>query len=274
MATYTEEFWAVDTIPLHTYAWGVEVSSEGIPPRRGDNFAVPYRHGELWRPKQYAARSLALAMWVTSTDIDGNEASTEQGQRAQLRDNIEALKVLFSAYDRQLTITRTIRLSTGLVTRYCLAECTGTLDFVPDTVPDAIRFAVELKMADPFWYDLNDTVGNVPFAGATITNPGTTRAQYMTIVLNGPLTNPRLNNAAGSRNVWVAYQGTIAGGASVVLDTNDFTALTNLGANVISAVSHSGTSQWMELIPGGNPMSFPVGSGSGNAVITYKAPYL
>lgn len=274
MAEYTEEYWDVNGISLNNFAWGIEVASEGIPPRRGDNWVVPYRHGEIWRPKVYDARDLALAMWVTSGDLDGVEAATEQGQRASLRENIEALKALFAPIDRQLTITRRIRLPWGLVSRYCLAECIGTLDFVPDSVPDAVRFAVELHLADPFWYDLADTTVTVPFAGTTLNNPGTAAARHMTITLNGPLTNPRLMSTGGGKQIWVSYQGTIASGDYVVLDTHEFTAIHKNGSNQIAAILHSGANYWMELSPGNNGMSFPVGSGTGNAVITFKAPYL
>lgn len=275
MANTTEEVWTVDGTSLHTYAYGVEVLSEGIPPRRGSNFIVPYRHGELWRPKTYGARPLAMAMWVTNEDVNGNLPGSDTAQRAQLRQNVETLKALFAPYHRQVTLQRSIRLNAGLVTRQGLAECTGTLDFVPeaDVAAQVMRFGVEMMMPDPYWYETTDTITSVPFAGGTVTNAGSARAQYMTIQLNGPLTTPRLTNTSISPNVSVTYNGVIAGGAYVLLDTNAFTAVTNLGANVIGNVSHSGARSWMELIPGGNTLVF-AGSGSGSAGFTFKAPYL
>lgn len=272
MSQYSEEYWDISGTPLHTLAWGVEVSSEGIPPRRGENFTVPYRHGEVWRPKLYGPRPVALAMWVTSTDQNGNEAATDQAARAQLRDNLETLKALFAPVATQLAITRRIRLGSGLVSRFAYGECVGTLDFVPDTVPDAIRFGVELQLADPYWYDIADTVGTIPIGGGSIINPGSARAQYMTVQLNGPLTSGiQLVNSTALTNV--TYNGTILAGHYVVLDTNNFTAVDDVGANVIANVNHTGAHTWMELVPGNNGLVF-VGSGTGNAVVTFKAPYL
>lgn len=281
MAVFTEESWDVDGVSLHTYAYGVEVLSEGIPPRRGSNFTVPFRHGEVWRPKQYGPRPLAMAMWVTDQDVDGNVPGTETARRAQLRQNVETLKALFAPVNRQVTLTRRIRLQSGLVTRQALAECTGTLDFVPDSdLGDAIiRFGVEMVMADPYWYDIGFTTHNLAFnVGLGGVNPGSARAQYMTIQLNGPLTgaspSPPITVANATTGVSVTYAGNILAAHYVLLDTNNYTAVDDVAANVIGAVQHVGAHSWMELAPGNNNLLLTAAAGSGNAVISYLAPYL
>lgn len=269
MTTFTSEFWTVDGTDLHNYAWGVEqVGMDQLPGRRGGNFVVPYRDGEIWRPKQFGPRTIALAMWV----VDQNQAGTIGGV-AQTRANVEILKRLFAPTDRQLALTKRINLGSTL-TLSGLAEPTGTLDFTPDeNFPEWMRFAVELSMADPFWYgDMVNTT--VPFAGGTVTHPGSATARQMTITLNGPLTNPRLENQSTTRPVSFTYAGTIAGGSYVVLNTSTYTAIDNLGANQIAKVTHSGAHAWMELAPGGNSFVFTAGTGSGTAAFSFQPPYL
>jgi hypothetical protein len=166
------------------------------------------------------------------------------------------------------TIVRPARTLTGL------AEAVGTLDFTPDeNFSEVLRFAVELQMADPFWYG-DEVTGSVPFAGGGVYNPGSAIARKMFIQLNGPLTNPRLENQTPARPVSITYNGTIAGGAYVVLDTDLYTAYDNLGINQISKINHSGAHSWMELAPGGNVLLFTVGTGSGSADFTFSPPYL
>jgi hypothetical protein len=486
MTTWTEEFWEVDGTPLHTYAWGVELlGMDNLPSRRGSNFVVPYRHGEVWRPKQFGPRAIGLAMWV----LDQNENGTAGGI-SQTRANVERLKALFAPTDRQLQITKRIKTAEdraalfngvggevittpnraentvtsdidvrfaarmanwqtptarqAIVTKYlgtgnqravrfsigasgagvsgkfnlflstdgiatpqasadgpvlpfgnnqlgfgrftwrasdgrvqfftaidgenwiqiganqtiaipdlhpstapwkiggsdtsadpasgeilwaeirdgidgpvvarfdasdpgwgiagsmsavddqgnvwtrtsgitvdqpvrtltALAEALGTLDFTPDeNFSEILRFAVELQMADPFWYG-DEVTASVPFAGGGVYNPGSAIARKMLIRLNGPLTNPRLENQSTTRPVSITYNGTIAGGTYVELDTDLYTAYDNLGANQISKVNHSGAHSWMELAPGGNVLLFTVGTGSGSADFTFLPPYL
>lgn len=156
MSNSTEETWAVGSTVLNTYAYNIEqlTGREGIPPRRGENLVIPYAKGRLWMPKIEDERHLSLGMWVRDTDSAGVLPSTDQARRAQLRDNIETLKALFGVYSSLLSITRKIRLGSGLKTWTASAECVNTLDFTwDDAWPCVAKFVVELVMPDPYWYD-------------------------------------------------------------------------------------------------------------------------
>lgn len=272
MSNIVSEYWEVDGVSLHTWAWAIETLNgrEGLPPRRGENAVVAYRRGEVWRPKVFGARELSLVMWVKGSDADG--VIPGAGARAQFRQNLESLKSLFGVIERELVLTRRVQTLASLLVQTGKAECVGTLE--PNMRGNTLAgFVVDLLMADPFWYG-TQVVGSVPVAGATLTNAGTATVRKMVIRLNGPLTNPQLVNQNTSPITAVSYVGTIAGGEWVDLDTDNYTARNQLGASVIGNVTHSGDRSWMKLLPGANAMLLNVSAGTGNAQITYSPAYL
>lgn len=268
----TTEYWEVDGVSLHTRAHSIETLSgrEGLPPRRGANAVVAYRRGEVWRPKVFAARRLALAMWVKGSDANG--IIPVAGARAQFNQNLESLKTMFGVIDRELVLTRRKQVLASLLVQTGRAECVGTLE--PNmNGPTLGKFVVDLLMSDPFWYgaDVNETV---PIVGATLVNTGSAAVRNMVIRFNGPLTNPQLVNQSPDIPVAVSYVGTIAGGDWVELNTDDYTARDQDGISVIGNVTHSGERSWMALFPGSNVMLLNVTGGSGDVDITYAPAYL
>lgn len=272
MSNLITEYWEVDGVSLHTWAWAVETLSgrEGLPSRRGDNAVVTYRRGEVWRPKIFAARQLSVAMWVKGSDADG--VIPGAGARAQFRQNLESLKSMFGVIDRELVLTRRIQTLSSLLVQTGKGECVGSLE--PNMHGNTLAaFVVDLLMADPFWYGASVNP-SVPVAGATVTNVGTAPVRKMVVRLNGPLTNPQLVNQSTSPVTALSYVGTIAGGNWVDLDTDNYTARDQAGVSVIGNVTHSGDRSWMVLQPGGNAMLLNVSAGAGNAQITFSPAYL
>lgn len=272
MSNIVTEYWEVDGVSLHTWAWAIETLNgrEGLPPRRGDNEIVAYRRGEVWRPKVFGARQLSLVMWVKGSDANGIIPGA--GARAQFRSNLESLKSMFGVIDRELVLTRRIQTLASLLVQTGKAECVGTIE--PNMRGKTLAgFVADLLMADPFWYGA-PVVTAVPVAGATVTNVGTAPVRKMVIRLNGPLTNPQLVNQSTSPVTALSYIGVIAGGNWVDLDTDNYTARDQTGASVIGNITHSGDRSWMQLLPGGNAMLLNVGAGAGNASISYSPAYL
>lgn len=268
----TAEYWEVDGVSLHTWAWGIETLSgrEGLPPRRGNNAVVAYRRGEVWRPKVFGPRMQAVAMWVKGSDANG--LIPVAGARAQFNQNLEALKAIFGVIERELVLTRRKQILASLLVQTGRGECVGTME--PNMHgPTMGKFVVDLLMADPFWYgeEIEETV---PLAGATILNTATTAVRKMVIRFNGPLTNPQLVNQSPDIPIAVSYVGAIAGGEWVDLDTDNYTARNQLGASVIGNITHSGDRAWMALNPGANAMLLNASAGSGDVDITYSPAYL
>lgn len=271
MANIVSEYWEVDGVSLHTWAWAIETLSgrDGVPGRRGDNVALAYRPGALWVPKALEPRQLSLALWVKGSDADG--VIPGAGARAQFRQNLEALKALFGVTERELVLTRRIQTLSTLLVQTGKAECVGTLD--PNMRGNTLAgLVVDLLMADPFWYGAQ-VAPAVPLAGATIVNAGNVRARWMTVVFTGPFTT-QVTLTNQTLNSWLKYTGTVAGGETITIDTSTGAAVSSVAGNVQDKISHSGTVGLLEFVPGNNAMLLAAGGGSGNAVITYKPPFL
>lgn len=275
MTVTTEETFKVDGVILNTFAWNIDTLSgrEGLPPRRGKNIPIPFRTGRVWTPKTYEERTINLSMWVKGSTEDG--VIPAEGARAKYNDNLRVLKRLFAPTQRQVSLERKLRFTTGLETHTALAELANLME--PLNMGSRMaNLNVDLRMADPWWYGVTQST-DVLAAGATINNPGDVEATSMFITFVGPLTNPRLRNNSISPTIDVRYLGTIAAGQTVVLDTTLFSAIDQGGSSVVGAVSHVGSLLWMMLIPGNNTMTldnYTGGSvGSGKATVAFKPPY-
>jgi len=273
VANTVEAYWEVEGHNLHTWANTIETLSgrEGLPPRRGQNEVVAYRAGEVWRPKVFGARNLTLAMWVKGSDANG--VIPAAGARAQLRQNIEALKAIFARTDRELVITRRLRtLAPSLLVQTGKAELLGVLE--PNfQARDLARLVVDLVMADPFWYGAQQTV-NITLADGTIVNDGSYYVTKMKVRFKGPLTNPQLVNQSMDPVVSLSYVGTIGAGNWIEFDTDAFTARDQGGLSVLGSTSHSGAREWMVLRPAANAMVLNAEAGTGSVDVTFSPAYL
>lgn len=275
MTVTTEEFWDVGGQDLNNLAFNIKTlgGRSGVPPKRGSNFAVPYRPGKLWRPKTPDERTLSLAMWVIGADEDGVVPPAGTDQRALFNENWRMLKRLFFTDNEQIALTKRWRESSGLLSATALAELNGTME--PTMLGrNGASFVVDLLLADPFFY--GDTIITDPIAvgGSEVAeNAGDYRVFKGTIRFNGPLTNPRLTNTSVAPDVYVQYTGVIAAAHYVELDVDLFTAYTDLGVNVIAGITHDGARRWMELALGSNTLELTASAGTGNATFTYEEPY-
>lgn len=271
----TTEYWDVDGTPLNTMAKNIETLTGrgGIPELLGDNIQVPYKVGRIWRPKEPDSRTLTLAMWVIGCDNDGGYPTGDVAQHKLFNENWDGLKRLFFVRRRQLSVTKRWEMNSGMKVATALAEPAGTME--PSMFHrNGAKFVVDLLLADPFFYGPN-VVTNIPLSTPTVVNnDGHDYALKMSIRFNGPLTNPVLTNSTPDLDVILSYNGIIAGGAYVDFDTDLFTAKTNLGASVLANVTHDGALSWMELQPGNNTLTLTASAGSGNASVTFKAPYV
>lgn len=275
MTVTTIETYKVDGVDLTTLAWNITTlgGRSGLPEVRGENTTIPFRPGTIWQEKMWGERTDTLSMWVLGCDEDGM-FPVEHSRRAQLNQNLRTLKKLFAVRHRLLELEKVVDMPDGPLTLIAQAECLSTLD--PSSMAGGTRmtFTADLRFPDPFWYgeEIEETVTS---EGLVIDQPGDTLARKMEIELEGPLTNPRLTNT--TLGVQVRYSGTIPEGQSVVLDTDQFTAL-HEATPVIQFVTHSGSEWWMALLDGTNSMTldnWQGGSvGAGSAVIRYRPPYL
>lgn len=267
----TETFWDIDGTPLNTLCWNVETLGGGrssVPQYRGDDTVMAYRPGARHEDKQVDNRIIPLQMWVNSSKDDG---STPMLRDEQYEANLRALRNLMWRDDgAEFSITK--RWREGGAMKQATAMASLASDLAPAMKgPYAGSIGVDLLLANPWFYEPVQTVTLVKDTPQVVTNPGDARTNGYggTIEFIGPLTNPKVTNGS----VWVQVGLAIATGDKVTLDMWEWTAVRDGdSANVIGAVTHSGARQWMPLTKGSNTLELTATSGTGTAVLKFRAP--
>ena len=106
----------------------------------------------------------------------------------------------------------------------------------------------------------------------SVTNPGTTLAEKLTLNFLGPIANPTVINT--TNNTFVTIATTVAGTKHLIVDTGAATAL-NDGSNVVGSVTHSGAAPFLTLNPGVNVLQVSGAACTGSTLVTVSlaAPY-
>lgn len=235
-----------------------------IPNKRGENVTVPFRHGKIWTKKYYDERVLTMGLVVVGTSA------------SDLEGDIDTLKKLLAIGTQQtLEMTRE-----DASKRQAPAEVTRTMA-VERVSPKIAKCIVEFTLARPFFRSDTDIADNTTVIDASphameVVNPGTIEERDATIILTGPLQNTVITNT--TNGCTLTYTGTIASPRVVTIQTattGQYTATTDLSANVIGNVSHSGASALMVFEPGTNTLSITDATATtGSVKVVFKAPYL
>jgi phage-related protein len=244
------EKWKYNGISLCTSAWNVESVLEGLgkPKARGSNISIPYTHGSKYIKKRLESKTLILAMWVVGNSPSHIRPIGGNLSMGQLDRNIDYLNSLFGK-SGQYTLERIMR--NGEI-REARAEVVDSMDF-PTKRPGFAKFTVEFELADPLFYTTSEEVREIDITEneqiAIVENIGTAPTNRMKILLDGPLESPMITNL--NTGVWLQYQGSIASGETVEIDTRDYSC-TKDGENYIAAIKHGGDMDWLALEAGDN----------------------
>lgn len=234
-----------------------------MPERRGSNMLVPFRSGRVFVAKEFEQRSMTLGL-----EVHGDT-------RAELEAAVDAVKTLFGS--RSLgTLQQTLE---DLTIRSAEAELIGDLGVTPVS-PHSVKMVLNFVLPDPFFKGSTVVTGSVTVDASpkalAISNPGTVQARDITIVLTGPLENTEITNT--ENGVSVKYNGAIASPRVVTISrsaTGEYVATTDLGANVIGNVTHSGAAALFALEHGNNDLSITDDEATtGEVEISFYPPYL
>lgn len=278
MEVSSTEFWEVDGVPLNTYCWAVKSfggSRKGLPPLRGDNKVLPRREGRSFRPKRPDSRVITLAMWVTGADPDTGLPSLNK-QSVQWNDNWDYLTRIFWTPDREITLTR--REWSGaadprLIVASAKAQIAGSME--PQmTGRTRADFAVDLLLADPFFY--GDEIEKTIPVNSTVAvyNPGDSKTSNMPLTIEwiGSLTSPRLLNLTNGS--WMQLNTLLPLDTSIDMDVRNYKAIRSTDLNSMNtAITHGGARQWITLEPGANQLQL-VAAGSGAAKIKFNPAFV
>jgi hypothetical protein len=281
MPLITPEYWSVDGVSLQDHAKNITTfggSRSSVPPFRGEDVQASYIPGRIHAPKYPDSRTITLAMWVKDTLPNGSR-TPGYTPRQQFLANWNALKRLFwKDYGAQINLTRRWDEGAGVVTATARASFAGGLE--PEMIgPTAARFTVDLLLADPFFYGVEQSVTFAASGTQVVNNPGDAMVSGygMRVVFNGTLTNPKLQNNTPSTPIWVKQGAAIGGGDYFTIQLDPAILLSTRfsdGSNQTGGITHGGAHPWMVLYPGNNSLTLYQDAGSGNAVLYYRPVYL
>jgi hypothetical protein len=237
-----------------------------VPGRRGEDSAMPGRHGRIRTPgKRFDASEIVLPMWVVGARPDGTPpAGGEAREFFRRRDD---LLRLFYADDVVLSWRR----SDG-VTLTTSVEVVDVMDFTRRWAEPLAQVSIALRLVDAFWTedaDVAQTITGITGTSANLTLFQGSTAPIADAVIRfiGPVNNPRL--AVGER--WVQFNGVIPAGRELVLECEHWRASSGAGpvwAPQITQVYREPGPCWLEFPPSLAPLTATfTHTGGGNASV-------
>ena len=209
--------WEYNSLNLTTPAYTVQYlgASLNTPDKRGDNVVVPGKTGRLYTRKEFAQRSISLAMWVK--DVDPATGST--ASEAQLLANLDSLRQTFSEPGTHL-----LKHTMGGTVREAPAEILQAIEFEPFGTAPYYRYVVEFMIHGAVWRSENDEVIGPTTISSTpqnigLSNPGTYQTEDGVYTIIGYTIDPRVTMGS----YYVEYDGTVVAGGTLVINCNDFT---------------------------------------------------
>lgn len=266
MTVTSELDWLVDGTSIMTLAKNVETrgGTSKPAPFRGEDIVIPYRTGQQWQSKTPDSKSLPLKMWVRGCDDDGVIPATGTAQRALYDQNLSDLLRLFWNEGRQINLTKKFYENGVVRSATALAEFSDGFDtsMIGRTLS---RFTVDLKLADPFFYDDDATLFTLVNGDNTITLPGHARTTAVNVIINGSRNDTIVRNK--TLGMQVEYAGNLNVGQAANIDCHGMTATqTPAGSPTFypeTLVKHSGSPLWLQLAPGENIINLSSTSGAG-----------
>jgi hypothetical protein len=273
--TSTPTYWDVDGVSLQTFAFDiVTVGGDRMAPPalRGNDITIPYAPGNMWVPKQVAARSMTLDMWVIGVNEDGSIPSGSNARKFD--DNFRKLRQLLWTPGREFTLTKRFYVDGVLKIASARAQFGGGIS--PSmTGRSRGGFSVNLNLADPYFYgpEINT---NLETGTQTVTVEGDDITRAVKLHVSGPRNNVRVYNS--TLDVYVEYHADLSSGDYVDIDVKNFLAVTDLAAippfNSVGKIRHEGDAFWLLLTPGVNTIVVSSTSGIGGVILTHQEVWL
>ena len=269
----------VNGVPLDSYAYLVtDVSGLMVgASRRGENVVVPGRHGRIRSVnKKFDSVDVVLPMWVNGSLPDGSIPVDSDARVEWFRRRDELLRILY-ADPLVLEFTRPDGHAVNTT-----AEVVESVAFERAGVQPEAQVSVALTLNEPFWQDSVSVSQTVTGPSGTVQaltafEGATSPMSDLLITVVGPCSNPLFTH--GDR--WVKYNGVIAAGRQLVLNTENWRATAGTGSTWspdIRQVEYSGAGTgWFELDPTIAPFDVTfthTGGGSASATLAGRRRYL
>ena len=278
MPNNTPTYWSADGVSLHTFAHSIESVGPGLrmAPYRGEDIVIPGRPGVMWVPKDVDSRTLPLGMWVRGLqDIGaGQHATTTQ----DFHNNWNNLVRLLYTPGRQFELTK--RFYDGGILRQATALAEYASGMEPTLIgKNAAKFLVELKLADPYFYDDGTPqTFNLVNGDQVINVLGNVPTRRVTLTINGSRVNTTVRRKLpATPDHQVQYVPGLNSGEFVTIDSRNYSASTKKGAlpayDSSVDVRNSGSRAWLELAPGNNTINVSSTSGIGSIQLVVRGAW-
>lgn len=271
-------FWEIDNNSLQTLAKNIETRGGNLtaPPNfRGSDTTVPYRAGQVWNEKTPDSRTLSFKMWVRGCDDNGNIPADGTAGRAQYDKNMSQLLRLFWQEGRQYSLRKRFYDDSGILrSASALGEYASGFD-ASMIGRNASRLSIDVRLANPYFYDDNYTTFNLVNGDNTIILPGHARTANILVNIAGARTNTVVLNK--TLNQSVEYHDTLGTGANNVINILNFTSTTTPSGMAAydseAMVRHTGSRMWLQLAPGTNIINLSSSSGTGLVSLQAKGAW-
>lgn len=275
MTNTTDTYWSVDGVSLQTFANNITTLSgrDTPPPMRGEDLTVPYSPGQTWVPKVVDSRVISLNMWVRGSNADG---SIPTNRANSYDDNWRALRNLLWTPGRQFVLTKRFKVGGVLKVVTAMGEYAGGLSSEM-MGRYAGKFAVDIKLADPYFYDENYSSFPLVNGDQNITLPGDAESNRVLLTINGARTNAKLRN--NTLGVEMEHRNVLLSGGLTDIDVKQYRATTiaSAGGTAFKStgmIRHTGAPQWFAMKPGINSVTYSSTSGAGSTILQAKGAWL
>lgn len=268
----------INGVSLDTYALMLSDISGlmQVPVRRGDNVVVPNRHGRIRTiGKRFDANEVVLPLWINGALPDGSVPPGSDEAREFFARRDELLQLLYSD---PLTLAYTRPDGHTVQAR---GEVVDNLGFTRRYNEPLARVSVAIELYEAFWEDADTVSQDISGATGTITpltefEGGTAPSSDLIITITGPCNNPMVTHGAR----WVRYNGVIAAGRQLTIDTGTWQTGPGTGSiwvPEIRNVEQGAPGPWFEIDPATVPFSVTFDhttGGSATATIAGRRKYL
>jgi len=276
MTNTTPTYWSANGESLQTYAKNIETLGGRLkpPPFRGDDITIPYAPGQRWVPKTADSQVISLAMWVRGYN-DDNSQPADVNQK--FMDNWRALRSLLWNPEKQFALQKRFYVNGVLRSATALAQYESGLE--PTMIGrGGAKFVVDLKLADPYFYD--DELKTFPLVNGnqTINVLGDVKTRNINITINGSRTNTKIIATLDPVNVQVEYRDVLLSGDVAHLDVMNYSASTDPAAtpafDSTGKVWHTGAPHWLALAPGDTVVNVSSSSGAGTIQLQARGAWI
>lgn len=242
----------VNGVALSTLASKVESMRRTSPALRGNDIEIPGRHGSLALPhRSYGPGSIVWPMWLKGVDPTTGQVSAGTTVD-ELRRRYDAMCRLFGPFELDVRYTY----DDGTVRKALCRLWQEPLDFEEQPAsPWFGRFTPALTIPGAFFSDVSAVTSGphvlASGAEATLTEfAGATAPMDELTVTFGPGSNPSLSQP--STGFFVAYDGVIAAGQELVVETETWSLSTGAGTSWtpdVTLLRFGPVSRWFALTP-------------------------